>query len=245
MPRWAKSIWDLILGMFGVLSLVALVFWVVSLIESEHHPLWYWLVASLACLEAATLIWGARRGSSREDQDIHVHLEGGNVMMGSSTGGVTLEPKTPVAAVVEMKIGGIVLSDAGSDRSFLQIYVRVVNRSDTTFLHSWHLTARLADKELQADDVGPREPAPNRPIRPPLVGASIPSGETDGLVFFPLRIDHRRLEAIIADPGRVAVVTLSAKDRQNVEVTTELDLHTLWERGHDTSEVNERHTHDI
>lgn len=63
-------------AVFTVLGFVSVVAWLVDVATSKHHhPLTYWLVISLALLLVASLIWGARRGSPRDD-GVQIHVEG-------------------------------------------------------------------------------------------------------------------------------------------------------------------------
>jgi hypothetical protein len=96
-------------AVFGVLGLISLVAWIVSVVTSkQHHPLTYWLVVGLALLLVASLIWGARRGSSHRD-GVHIHMEGGDIIYQVTPGRVPSgapEAPAPDAVGADDKIIG-------------------------------------------------------------------------------------------------------------------------------------------
>jgi hypothetical protein len=100
--KGARAALSYVQAVFALLGFVSLVVWLINVVTSRHHhPLTYWLVVSLGLLLAASLIWGARRGSPSSD-GVHFHMEGGDIIYQVGSGQIPSgAPAVPASASVD------------------------------------------------------------------------------------------------------------------------------------------------
>jgi hypothetical protein len=100
----SRTAWTYIQAVFGLLGVISLIAWLIDVASSKHHrPLTYWLVAGLALLLVAALVWGARRGRPEGNMVNIYNMEGGRTIINQRFGGEVPPgaPEGPAPAITE------------------------------------------------------------------------------------------------------------------------------------------------